>query len=231
MSGLYSWAQHLPPGPLYLLIFVWLFVESTGFPISDEPLLLLSGYLAHLRRIDLVVAVSIALAGKVSASFCAYWLGRHIDLMALARPPVRPSAGLSRWLYLVRPSRGALLAAERRFQRRGVWGVFLGRLVPVVRSFISYPAGAARMPAGIFLAATTAGSLVWITTWTLLGVAFGRSYDALLARWSSLSWVVLAAFLLALSLLWLYSHRRSQRAVRSLEPSEPQDQGVTKHMR
>src|SRR5690242_1272177 len=112
MSGLYAWAQHLPPGPLYLLIFVWLFVESIGFPISDEPLLLLSGYLAHLRRIDLAVAFVIALGGKVSASFCAYWLGRHIDLMALARPPVRPSAGLSRWLYLVRPTRGALLAAE-----------------------------------------------------------------------------------------------------------------------
>jgi membrane protein DedA with SNARE-associated domain len=211
MPGVDRWAQHLPPGPLYLLIFAWLFIESTGFPISDEPLLLLAGYLAHIQRIELAIAIGVALVGKVAASFCAYWLGRHIDLGLLARPAVRPQSGPGRWLYQLRPSSGSLEAAERRFRERGVWGVFLGRLVPVVRSFISYPAGAARMPAGRFLAATTAGSLIWITTWTLLGVGLGSSYDAVLARWGRLSWLVLAVFLLALGVLWLRSHRRLMR--------------------
>jgi alkaline phosphatase len=213
MSGLLAWAQGLPAGPLYLFIFAWLFVESTGFPISDEPLLLLAGYLAHTRRLDLPAVVGVALVGKVGASCVAFWLGRHIQLERLARPAERPTQGVGRLLYALRPTTGTVQTVEQRFRRQGVWGVFLGRLVPVVRSFISYPAGAARMPTGRFLVATTAGSLIWIGIWTLLGAALGKSYETALARWGRLSWLVLAVFLLALGALWLWSHRRATRAV------------------
>jgi len=212
MSGLLAWAQGLSSGPLYFFIFAWLFIESTGFPISDEPLLLLAGYLVHTRRLEMLAVVGVALVGKVSASCVAFWLGRHINLERLARPAERPKHGVGSVLYALRPTPGTVQAAEQRFRRQGVWGVFLGRLVPVVRSFISYPAGAARMPIGSFLAATTAGSLIWIGTWTLLGAALGTSYETALARWGRLSWLVLAVFLLVLAALWLWSHRHAARA-------------------
>jgi membrane protein DedA with SNARE-associated domain len=220
MSGLFDWAQHLPPGGLYAFIFAWLFVESTGFPISDEPLLLLAGYLAHTGRLDLVVVAGVALVGKVSASCLAYWIGHHVNLLRLARPKLRPAAGLGHWLYPLRPTEPFLLAAERRAQHQGPWGVFVGRLIPVVRSFISYPAGAARMPFNLFLLATTAGSLIWITTWTLLGAALGKSYEAAVQRWGTLSWLVLAAFVIALAALWLWSHRRAARAAHAIHATE-----------
>ena len=54
MSGLESWLTGLPPQPLYLFIFAWLFVESVGFPISDEPILLLAGYLTTVGHLNLV---------------------------------------------------------------------------------------------------------------------------------------------------------------------------------
>jgi membrane protein DedA with SNARE-associated domain len=213
MSGLFAWAQHLPAGGLYAFIFAWLFVESTGFPISDEPLLLLTGYLSLRGRVDLAAAIAIALVGKVAASCLAYWVGRHIELLALARPAMRPTQGLQRWLYFVRPTVALAQAAQQRARTQGVWGVFVGRLIPVVRSFISYPAGAVRMPFDRFLLATTAGSLIWIATWTLLGAALGRSYEVAAQRWGTLSWLVLAAFVAALAALWLWSHRRAARAV------------------
>ena len=216
MDGIITWAQGQPAVWLYAFIFGWLFVESTGFPISDEPLLLLAGYLAHAHRLDLGAAIVVALAGKVAASCLAYWAGHHVNLLRLARPAARPARGLRRWLYPLRPTEDLVHAVERRFRRQGVWGVFVGRLIPVVRSFISYPAGAARMPFGLFLVATTAGSLLWIATWTLLGEALGKSYEAALARWGGLSWLVLAAFLLALGALWLASHLRAQRSARAL---------------
>lgn len=216
MNGIFTWAASLPVGWLYTFIFAWLFVESTGFPISDEPLLLLAGYLAHTRRLDLSLAIVVALVGKVAASCLAYWAGHHVNLMHLARPAVQPERGWRRWLYYIRPTKGFVLAAEQRFRRQGAWGVFLGRLIPVVRSFISYPAGAARMPFGLFLLATAAGSLLWIAIWTLLGAVLGKSYAAALARWGRLSWLVLAAFLLALGALWLWSHRRAERAANAL---------------
>jgi membrane protein DedA with SNARE-associated domain len=217
LGGLTIWIMHLPAAGVYAFIFAWLFVESTGFPISDEPLLLLAGYLSQRHRLDLPLAISVALVGKVLASSLAYAVGRYVDLLWLARPdgPVPP--GRWSWLMALRPTRATLLGAEARFRRQGVWAVFLGRLVPVVRSFISYPAGAARMPFGIFLAATSAGSLLWITTWTLLGEALGRSYEAAAARWGTLSWLVLAVFAAAVGLVWLWSHRH----VRSTTTDSP----------
>jgi membrane protein DedA with SNARE-associated domain len=229
MSGLFNWAQHLPAGGLYAFIFAWLFVESTGFPISDEPLLLLAGYLAHTGRLDLSAVVVVALVGKVAASCLAYWIGHHVNLLRLARPTERPAVGLGRWLYPLRPTEPFLLAAERRAQRQGAWGVFLGRLIPVVRSFISYPAGAARMPFNLFLLATTAGSLIWITTWTLLGAVLGKSYEAAAQRWGTLSWLVLAALVIALAALWLWSHRRSSRAAHAIHSQEARSAPTKPH--
>jgi membrane protein DedA with SNARE-associated domain len=210
MSGLFAWAQHLPTGGLYVFIFAWLFVESTGFPISDEPLLLLTGYLALRGRVDLAAAIAVALIGKVAASCVAYWVGRHIDLLSLARPAThQPAQGPQRWLYFVRPTTALVLATQQRARTQGVWGVFAGRLIPVVRSFISYPAGAARMPFSRFLLATTAGSLIWIATWTVLGAALGESYEVAAQRWGTLSWMVLAGFVAVLAALWLWSHHRA----------------------
>ena len=208
LQGIFAWGQHLPTTGLYVFIFAWLFVESTGFPISDEPLLLLAGYLATQGRVTLVLVIVIALVGKVLASCCAYWLGQRISLQRLARPATPPVAGWHRWTYRIRPTAAMVHVVEERFRRQGVWGVFLGRLIPVVRSFISYPAGAAAMPFARFLLATTAGSILWILCWTLLGSALGRSYQVALARWGTLSWVVLAGALVLLGAALLWRHQR-----------------------
>jgi membrane protein DedA with SNARE-associated domain len=216
LQALFQWGQGLPPLGLYLFIFAWLFIESTGFPISDEPLLLLSGYLAASHRLIMAVVIVIALVGKVAASCLAYWIGHYIRLEGLARPETQPETGAGRWLYYLRPTLPSVIAIEERFRRQGVWSVFLGRLVPVVRSFISYPAGAARMPFGRFLAATTAGSLTWITIWTVLGAVLGHSYKMAFQRWGSLSWIVLALFVAALVIVYIWNHRRSEREALAL---------------
>jgi membrane protein DedA with SNARE-associated domain len=69
---------------MYTFIFLWLFVESTGFPISDEPVLLFAGYLTHMQRLDVIAVVGVALLGKLMASCLAYWLGRRISLLWMA---------------------------------------------------------------------------------------------------------------------------------------------------
>lgn len=209
MNQLYLWGTQLPAAGFYAFIFLWLFIESTGFPISDEPLLLLSGYLTTTGRLTLALVIALALTGKTAASCLAYWAGMRLDLERLARPAHAPQ-GWRRALWALRPTPAVARIVKERFQRQGAWGVFLGRLVPIVRSFISYPAGAARMPFARFLLATAAGSLLWISLWTLLGAALGRSYLAAQARWASLSWVALAA-IVGGSALWLWLQRRHRR--------------------
>jgi len=213
---LFQWGQHLPPGELYLFIFAWLSIESTGFPISDEPLLLLAGYLTTTGRVTMALVIVIALVGKVAASCLAFWVGHYLDFEKLARPDTAPE-GARRWLYHLRPTRAAVLATEDRVRRQGVWGVFLGRLIPVVRSFISYPAGALRMPFPAFLGATTAGSLLWIATWTVLGAVLGKSYQTAFAKWGAISPFILGGLIVLLVVAWVWQHRRAEAAALRLQ--------------
>jgi|GEM_PF-1501163 len=206
---IFTWGRHLPPGQLYLFIFAWLFVESTGFPISDEPLLLLAGFLTITHRLELLPVVIVALVGKVAASSLAYWIGMHFHLQRIARPAQQPQAGLGKWLYYIRPTPAAVTSVEDRFRKQGAWGVFFGRLIPVVRSFISYPAGAARMRFSVFLAATTAGSLLWIVSWTALGAFAGKSASLITGPASA---TLFGVAVVALIGAWLWNHRRQELA-------------------
>jgi membrane protein DedA with SNARE-associated domain len=210
MSVLEQWLTELPPEPLYLFIFTWLFVESVGFPISDEPILLLAGSLSTLDHLSLIGVILVALVGKVAASCVAWWIGRRLDLERLKRPAERPVAGMARWLYFLRPTEERARQTRAYFAKRGAWSVFFGRLVPVVRSFISYPAGAAGMSFSVFVFATTVGSLLWIAGWTLLGAVVGHSYRALEAPSRSISlWILATMAGLALGYwLWRRIHKR-----------------------
>jgi membrane protein DedA with SNARE-associated domain len=217
MSGLENWLTELPPALLYLFILAWLFVESVGFPISDEPILLLAGYLSTVVHLSLVVVIFVAVAGKVAASCVAWWIGRRLDLERIKRPMERPSSGIARWLYYTRPTEKMARQTEAFFARRGAWSVFLGRLVPVVRSFISYPAGAAGMPFGVFLLATMAGSLLWIAVWTALGAVVRHSYRALEGPWHTISlWIIIAMVLLVAG-YWLWLRLRKRRRISNAE--------------
>jgi membrane protein DedA with SNARE-associated domain len=211
MSALENWLTGLPPEPLYLFVLAWLFVESVGFPISDEPILLLAGYLSTVGHLSLVALIAIALVGKVAASSIAWWIGRQLDLQRIKRPRERPRDGVARWLHYARPTEQMAQRTESFFARRGAWSVFLGRLVPIVRSFISYPAGAAGMPFGVFLLATTAGSLLWIAGWTALGAVVGHSYRALEGPWRTISlWIIVAMVCVAAG-YWLWRRLRNRR--------------------
>ena len=142
--------------------------------------------------------------GKVGASCVAWRIGRRLDLERIKRPAERPAAEIARWLYFLRPTQKMARQTDSFFAKRGAWSVFLGRLVPVVRSFISYPAGAAGMSFGVFFIATTAGSLLWIAGWTILGTIAGHSYRALEGPSRIISlWIIAAMASLALG-YWLW---------------------------
>jgi len=217
MNGLEHWLSGLPPGPLYLFIFAWLFVESVGFPISDEPIFLVAGYLSTLGHLSLITVILIALVGKVAASCVAYWIGRQLDLERIKRPVERPTSGIARWLYYARPTEKTAWQTEAFFARRGAWSVFMGRLVPVVRSFISYPAGAAGMPFPTFLLATVAGSLLWIAGWTVLGAIVGHSYRAMEGPWRTISLWIIVAMVVAVVGYWLWRRLRKRQATSDVQ--------------
>ena len=171
----------------------------------------------HLGDLSLVAVIFVALVGKVAASCIAWWIGRRLDLERIKRPADRPSSGIARWLYYAHPTEKIARQTESFFARRGAWSVFLGRLVPVVRSFISYPAGATRHA----LRHVSARHHGWLAALDrrLDGAWRGRwhSYRALEGPWRTISlWIIIAMFLAAAG-YWLWRRLRKRRRISNAE--------------
>jgi membrane protein DedA with SNARE-associated domain len=214
LHDLVTWVFNLPSIVIYIFVFLWLFAESTGLPLSDEYVLLPAGIWAinnHPSWLTVTLIIVFALTGKVLASCLAYWLGHFIKLERFARPEQRPTSGLGYWIYPIQPKLEAIEDIEERFRERGAWAVFWGRLIPIVRSFISYPAGAARMPFPVFLIATTGGSLIWVGTWTILGFIFSKSAEQLSGP---ITWGIGSAVLVLLILAYIWNHQRQEKELR-----------------
>jgi membrane protein DedA with SNARE-associated domain len=190
--------------------------ETVIPPIPSEAVLGLAGVLINDGRMNIVPVILCATLGSILGAIFFYYLGRALG-------PRRSHAFLDR-LPLVETADVDKTFAW--FERHGRSAVFLGRMVPIVRSFISVPAGVVRMPLGQFLLFTAGGSLIWNTVLISLGVAAG---DFIQANLKYLDYVVVAAFALAIGYLAykrlkdVRRHRREQVArpdvVRDPDPS------------
>ena len=105
------------------------------------------------------------------------------------------------------------LRAERWFARYGDWAVFLGRVTPVVRSFVSIPAGLARMPLGRFTVLTALGCVPWCFAFAGAGWALGSSYERVHHDFRYVDVAVVAAVVL-LAVAWYVRRRRTTKLAR-----------------
>lgn len=160
----------------YLAIFVMMILESACVPIPSEAIMLFGGALAggltvagvHVR-LNIVGVALAGTAGNLVGALVAYAVGR-----VGGRPLIE------RWgrYLLIRPKE--LDRADQFFARRGSAAILIGRVVPVVRTFISLPAGIAEVPIGAFGLLTVVGTLPW--TFGLAGAG-----ESLASNWSSVS--------------------------------------------
>jgi membrane protein DedA with SNARE-associated domain len=169
--------------------------ETVIPPIPSEAVLGLAGVLINDGRMSVVPVVLFATLGSVLGAIFFYYVGRALG-------PRRSHAFLDR-LPLVETEDVDKTFAW--FERHGRSAVFFGRMVPIVRSFISVPAGVVRMPLGQFLLFTTAGSLIWNAVLIGLGVAAG---DFVRNNLRYLDYAVVAAFVLAIG--WMVYRRVKQ---------------------
>jgi membrane protein DedA with SNARE-associated domain len=147
-------------------IMLTMTAESAGVPISSEIVVPLGGYLARQGLLSLAGVVAAASAGNVIGSSVAFALSRRYGPRLLTRH--------GRWLGL---HEGHLRLAERFFGRFGMAAVFVGRLLPVVRTYISFPAGLSRMTWPAFLIATFAGCIPWNLALAFAGLWLGGQYQ------------------------------------------------------
>ncbi|WP_242345667.1 DedA family protein [Anaeromyxobacter terrae] len=142
-------------------------IESACIPLPSEIIMPLAGYHVYLGNFTLHGAALAGAIGCVVGSVPAYYLGQYGG-----RPLIE------RYGRYVLVSHHDLDLADRLFRRWGQWVVFAARLLPVVRTFIAFPAGVSRMPMGKFIAFTFAGSYPWCLALAWAGAKLGDKWDS-----------------------------------------------------
>lgn len=153
----------------YLGIVLLALAENVFPPIPSEVVMPFAGFAATRGELTLPLVIVAGTLGSVLGALPWYALGRWMGTERLDRAARRHG----RWLTLTPAD---LARAEAWFERHAGGAVFLGRLVPAVRTLVSVPAGIARMPMGRFLLYSAAGSLGWTGLLASLGYALGSQY-------------------------------------------------------
>ena len=173
----------------YAGVVILMALESAGFPLPSEIIMPFSGYLVLTGRFTLFGAALAGAVGCLVGSLGAYWVsavgGRQL---------------LERYGRYVLISKHDLALADRWFARWGGAAVFVGRLLPVVRTYISFPAGIARVDLWRFSLYTFIGSLIWTYLLAWIGLRLGE-------RWASIrrafeGFEVLIVLVLLVGMVW-----------------------------
>jgi membrane protein DedA with SNARE-associated domain len=178
--------QSIPPLAICLIVGLIVLTESVGIPLPGEITLVSAALLAAQHKLALSPAwiAACASAGAIAGDSIGYVLGRRYGRTLLG------------WLGRKFPRHFGpeqVASAERVFASHGVWAVFFGRFVAVLRIFAGPLAGSLKMPYGRFLAANACGGIVWAAGMTYLIWFLGVTAE----RWlSGLAWIGLAAAVL-----------------------------------
>jgi membrane protein DedA with SNARE-associated domain len=183
----------------YLGIAVLMGIESACIPLPSEIIMPFSGYLVFTGTLSLWLVALAGAVGCVLGSWIAYavgaWGGRPL---------------IERYGKYLLISRHDLDLADRWFQRHGDITIFVGRLLPVIRTFIAFPAGVARMPLWRFTAYTFVGSFIWCLGLAWIGLKLGQHWDTLGVWFHRFDAVIVGVFVLALA-WYVWRHLRQLR--------------------
>lgn len=173
----------------YLGIFLVMLAESIFPPIPSELIIPFAGFAAANGTLDFFGVLAAATIGAVVGMLPWYLAGRLFGLDRLRRLA-------DRYGRLLTMNAQEIDVAVGFFRRFGPVIVLFGRLMPIIRTLISIPAGLARMPLPVFLLASTAGALVWNTVLTLAGYLLHEHYELVEVVLDPLSYIVLAGVVL-----------------------------------
>lgn len=183
-------------------VFALMWLESMGVLIPSEAISPFAGYLVSQGKMTLFTAVAAGVLGNVFGSWLAYFIGLR--------------GGRQLWFHYGRyvgVRAHHLQLAERWFERYGEVTVFISRMLPVVRTFISFPAGTARMNFARFTFYTLLGCLPWVFALTYFGYLLGENWGEVGSVLHYLDYAVAAAFVAGV--VYLFLRWRSSRSARA----------------
>ncbi len=174
-------------------------IESACIPLPSEIIGPFAGYLVYTGRFNLFWVSIAGGVGSMIGSWVTYEIGKHHG-----RPLVEK---YGKWVLI---SSDDIDMADRFFAKYGNFSTFIGRMLPVVRTFISLPAGVARVPKVPFLIYSFVGSVIWTFLLAFLGMKLGENWNTLRERfhWFDTAIIIL---ILAGGTWWVWRHFRRSR--------------------
>ncbi|WP_129726342.1 DedA family protein [Ectobacillus funiculus] len=156
----------------YMGILLLIALENIFPPIPSEVILTFGGFMTTTTNLSVMGVVLFATVGSVGGAVMLYGIGLLMDVNRLEKI-------VDKWGFILRLTRKDIYKANAWFAKYGVWTVFFCRLIPLVRSLISIPAGMSRMNFVVFLLLTTLGTLIWNVILVNLGAAVGGSWESI----------------------------------------------------
>lgn len=184
-------------------------IESAAIPLPSEIIMPFAGYLVSEGRFTLWGAALAGGIGSAAGSAVTYAIGRYGG---------RPFVEKYGKYFLI--SRHDLEISDRFFARFGGLSSFIGRLLPVVRTFISIPAGIARVPFRKFLFYSFLGSLLWSWFLAYAGMKLGPAWMSFRDRYHWLDYIIAGIIVLG-GIWWIIRHIRAVRSVPGAPPRHP----------
>jgi len=178
----------------YLGIVAMMAIESANIPLPSEAIMPAAGILVQQQKMNLHLAALAGAAGCRGGSIPSYLLGLYGGRPFLQRH--------GRWLLLKEHD---LELAEAWVQKYGNWTFFVCRILPVVRTFISFPAGVLKAPFAVFCILTFLGSWIWCYLLAYAGMKFGENLQLFTRIWHKFDLAIAIFILIGLG-YYLYHH-------------------------
>lgn len=199
-----SWITQFIEDFGYLGVFLMIALENVFPPIPSEIILCFGGFMTTSTDLTIVGVITASTLGSVVGAIILYAIGLLMDVNRLERI-------IDRWGHILRLTKEDIHKAQSWFDRFGIWTVFFCRMIPLIRSLISIPAGMAKMNFLTFLLFTTLGTLIWNTLLVNLGAQFGEAWPTIVHYfdyYSNFVYIIIVITII-LGVIWFFRRKRS----------------------
>lgn len=188
----------------YLAVFLLMTAESALIPIPSEITMTFAGFLSGIGILNIWVAVLVGSIGNLIGSLLAFWLGR-----TMGEDWIR--AAIKKWGKWLLIHEKDFDISLNWFKKYGQGITFTSRLLPIVRTFISLPAGIADMNLGLFAVLTFIGSFLWSGVLAYLGLKLGQNWMNVEPYFRKFQFIIIGLGVVAIGFyIWSHLKRKSQ---------------------
>ncbi|MFS0674305.1 DedA family protein [Ornithinibacillus sp. 179-J 7C1 HS] len=188
----------------YLGIFFMMALENVFPPIPSEIVLPFGGFMTTNSALTVSGVIVTATTGSILGAIILYGIGLLIDVKRLEKI-------IDRWGHLIRINKEDIHKADRWFDKYGYWTVLFCRMIPLVRSLISIPAGMSNMSFTLFILFTLIGTLIWNVILIMIGVVLGENWQDILGfmdMYSTITYAFITGVVIIVVILFIVKRIR-----------------------